>query len=130
MLDRIDIQVMVNENNLSILSKDTNDAYRSDDIRQRVLKLHEAQHDRQGCLNRHLNVAQIMAIKTLDNDARKLFNKLIKNRKLSMRVQQKLLRLAQTISDWHETDSIHKQALTEAVSYRAYDHIHARLTGL
>ena len=86
-----------------------------------MAELHHRTYVRQGCLNRELTVDQILDLKQLTDHARKRFERASEQLNLSMRSQQRMLRLALTISDWDDTEDMTPEIISEALSYRAYD---------
>lgn len=127
LLDRIDIQVMVNEIDITILHTSDSNLETSETIAEKVKQLRSRQLERQGCLNAELDVETILKQKTLAPSAYKLFDKAVEQYNLSMRAQQKLLRLTLTISDWNESKDLSKECLLLALSFRAFDQISERL---
>ncbi len=127
LMDRIDIQVMVNEIEQSILEPVSKAAETSEQVRDKISIIRRRQMARQGCLNSNMAAADIQSIKPLKGKANDIFLAAIDQFNLSMRGQQKLLRLALTISDWHESKSINESMVTQALSFRAFDKIHERL---
>ena len=119
---------MVNENDLSILHRGEGAQYISDEIKEQIAWLHEQAYERQGVLNSNLSVDQILDVKSLNYKAEKLIKKASGKLSLSMRSQQRLLRLALTISDWDKQDEITDRNISEAMSYRAYDLLKASTT--
>ena len=127
LLDRIDIQVMVNETDHSILEMKATSNIKSTDYRIKVDSLRRKQRQRQGCLNADLSADDIQTVKPLTKNAKKVFISATAQFNLSMRSQQKALRIALTISDWNEQSSITESTLSQALSFRAFDQIHNRL---
>lgn len=128
LLDRIDFQVMVNETDHSILESADTSSINSKDYREKIVAQRKLQIQRQGRLNSDLTADHIQQVKPLTKNAKRAFNSAIEQFNLSMRAQQKTLRIALTISDWNDYKSITQSTLSQAVSFRAFDHIHDRMT--
>ncbi|MEL0066721.1 MAG: YifB family Mg chelatase-like AAA ATPase [Gammaproteobacteria bacterium] len=127
LLDRIDIQVMVNELDTTILEPYTKPAETSETIGERVNELRSMQFQRQGCLNADLDVKSIMQFKVLQSSAEQAFHQAVEKYNLSMRSQQKVLRLMLTVSDWLNHEALCKESLLMALSFRSFDQIHERM---
>jgi len=123
LLDRIDLQVMVNSPKISMVDSVRAKQTTTDELRQVVADTHQIQLIRQGRLNTNLSVKQILYLNPLSKQSVRIFNKAIAHYHLSMRAQQKLLRVARTISDIDGLTEITKEAITEAISYRAFDQL-------
>jgi len=54
---------------------------------------------------------------------KKTFNKVIKHHQLSIRAQQRVLKVARTIADLDEQTEITEHAIIEASSFRAFDQL-------
>jgi len=126
LLDRIDLQVMVNSPKISMIDVKSANVTTSQELRKIVKQCQNVQFARQGSLNRELSVKQMLNMNPLSKEVIRLFNKAISHYHLSMRVQQKLLRVARTISDIDGIESISKEAITEAISYRSFDQLFSK----
>lgn len=130
LLDRIDIQVMVNETEQNILNQPQQPEQKYEQLKARIEQLHEQQYNRQSCLNHVLQADQILQLRAIDQQARDDMEHAIRQFNLSLRSQQRLLRLAMTICDWDNKPVIDRACIAEALSYRAFDQIHQRLANL
>ncbi len=118
LFDRIDLHVNVDKLSDEVLLQTPVNNESSAKVRQRVCQARDKQLQRCGKLNSEL-----------DNDARKRFCALgdrekallaqaIKRLDLSARACHRLIKVARTIADLAEQDSIKADHLTEALSYR------------
>ena len=123
LLDRIDIQVMVNNPGISLLDESTITAENNKHFRQRIKECRKLQYDRQGKLNYKLDTKALLEYSVLEKRCKRTFNKAIKLYKLSLRTQQKVLRVARTIADLENKTEIEESAILEAISYRAADQL-------
>jgi len=123
LLDRIDIQVMVNNPRVSLLDKPQKNKENSESFRNKIISCRKIQMHRQNTLNNRLSAKSLLKLSLLDRSSSKIFNKAIKHYQLSIRAQQKILRVARTIADLAHQNEIPVTAITEAVSYRAFDQL-------
>ena len=123
LLDRIDIQVMVNNPRISLLDLSTNNQEKSQEFRDKIEVCRELQIKRQGMLNNDLAANIILELSHLDKTSRQVFNQAIKHHQLSIRAQQKVLRVARTIADLEGLKDIKAAAIIEALSYRLFDQL-------
>ncbi|MCP3672915.1 MAG: YifB family Mg chelatase-like AAA ATPase [Gammaproteobacteria bacterium] len=123
LLDRIDIQVMVNDPKISLVDLPNSKRVSSDDYSVQIRNCREMQISRQGLLNSNLSAELLLELSVLKSRSKATFNKAIKHYKLSIRAQQKILRVARTISDLECSKEIKESAILEAVSYRAFDQL-------
>jgi magnesium chelatase family protein len=123
LLDRIDIQVMVNNPRVSLLDKPQQNKEDSKSFRDKIINCRNLQMNRQSMLNNRLSAGALLELSDLDQSSARVFNKAIKHYQLSIRAQQKILRVARTITDLDNQIEIPVPAITEAVSYRAFDQL-------
>lgn len=123
LLDRIDIQVMVNNPKISLVDKPARAADKSSSFKQQVIQCRALQHQRQGMLNNRLSAQMLLQFSELGQDSKTAFNRAIKHYQLSIRAQQKILRVARTIADLENREEISKAAIVEAISYRAFEQL-------
>jgi magnesium chelatase family protein len=121
LLDRIDIQVQVNESDSNILDQVTDDDWVSANLLPLITGSRQQQIKRQGCLNNELSSDQLHRQKDMTKEAKKIFKLAVVKTNLSMRGQVRALRLALTISDWENSHRIDRQHISEALSYRALE---------
>ena len=120
LLDRIDLQVAVQRPSPEVLlmpkkGLDTQTAKRW------VVKAQVRQLARSGLLNGDLPWAELEACTKLKSVDDKLLKNAISRLHLSPRGIHKVLRVARTIADLDHTNTIHKNHLLEALSYRRLD---------
>lgn len=123
LLDRIDIQVTVNNPQISLVDARGSEVENSTDYRNRVNHCRSLQLQRQGKLNSQLSAESLLEFSNLGSRSKNTFNKAIKHYQLSIRAQQKVLRVARTIADLELSEEIKESAIMEAVSYRAFDQL-------
>jgi len=123
LLDRIDIQALVNNPRVSLV--DMPDLEKEDSLylKEKINLCRKKQLARQDVLNSNLSTEVLLEISCLDKAGKKLFNEIIKHYRLSMRAQQKILRVARTIADLENQQEINEEALIEAASFRAFDQL-------
>lgn len=119
LLDRIDIQIELPRlDNNELINQKIEHQESSQIIRHRVTQARQKQLHRQGCLNAQLNNQQIEDICTLDRASQQLLTQAIDKLKLTARSYHRLLKLARSIADLGDMDSITMQCVSEAIGYR------------
>ena len=119
LMDRIDIQIELPRLEKEELMRKTNQKPEpSTTVRSRVEQSRDRQINRQGCLNGQLNNKQIEQVCVLDKGCETLLMNSIDKLKLTARSYHKLLKLARTIADMGNLESITQSHLAEAISYR------------
>ncbi|SUX47174.1 Competence protein ComM [Chryseobacterium indoltheticum] len=124
LLDRIDIHVEVQKVEFEKL-KDKRKGEKSEDIRKRVLKAREIQNERYKDLQISYN-AQIGPKETemffeLDDASFNLIKQAMEKLNLSARAFDRILKVARTIADLEESESILSHHISEAIQYRSLD---------
>ena len=131
LLDRLDLQVVMRRPS----SHDLGASFRPMDpatkpettavVAKRVAKARQRMVDRnpKGCSNGALSSASLrnrlkIAAKALD-----LWERALQQRQLSARAGDRLLRVAQTITDLDGTDTIGPSAIAEALTFRSFDQL-------
>ena len=99
LLDRIDIQVTVNSPRISLLDANKHEQENSKSFKERVTQCRALQLNRQRVLNTDLQADDLLKISNLDKKSHQVFNQAVKYHQLSLRSQQKVLRVARTIAD-------------------------------
>ncbi len=126
LLDRIDIQIEVPSLTYEEIS-DPTPAERSEKIRERVNGAREfAQRryknsDHTIKSNGSLNAADVRKYCTVDEDGRSLMKSAFSSLGLSARGHDRLLRVARTIADLEESETIKAQHIAEAIQLRSLD---------
>lgn len=124
LLDRIDIQIEVEEVTYSQIREDQS-AESSEEIKKRVCTAREIQSRRfegSGChANSHMNNAQMNKFCELSPSAEKLLRRAFNTLNLSARAYTRVLKLARTIADLAGSGSIEEAHVAEAVQYRNLD---------
>lgn len=121
LFDRIDLHIEVPEVSISELtSQGTGET--SGEIAKRVLNAREIQKERckgqNFALNSYADGPFLEEILHMNQDAKELINNAIKKIKFSARGYTRLLRVARTIADLEGSDSVARQHVSEAISYR------------
>ncbi len=119
-MDRIDIHLEVpavpQEDLLKHAAGETSGA-----VRTRVAAAHLAQIDRQGKANSKLSTREIDKWCSPDAAAEGLLRQAIARFKLSARAYHRVLKLARTIADLAQSESIVATHVAEAIQYRRSD---------
>jgi magnesium chelatase family protein len=123
-LDRIDLQIevpRVKQEDLQALKHGETSAV----VRVRVEAARQRQHARQGKINNALSGREVDQQCILAEKDQKLLNHAMERFKLSARAYHRILKVARTIADLAESETIRTAHLTEALSYRALDRLAA-----
>jgi len=124
LLDRIDLHVEVPAMEYAEIH-DEIPTESSAEIRKRVEKARELQRER----FRHNNVSfnagmshgDIQRFCHLQPDALQILSRAFDSLALSMRAHDRIIKVARTIADLHEEETILAQHIAEAIQYRGYD---------
>lgn len=117
LLDRIDLQVRVaREKSDALFVQENVEDSRS--VRCRVLRCHEKQLGRQGKANARLEGPELMANCGLKSAELKLLARAANTLCLSPRAVHRCLRVARTIADLADQDSVGGASLSEALGFR------------
>lgn len=124
MLDRIDIQVEVSSVKYDSLNSNVKEEC-SADIRKRVNRAREIQLKRYEGLgiysNSELTPSLIQKFCVLDNSGKIILKQAFEKLGLSARAYGRILKVARTIADLDESESIMNKHLLEAIQYRSLD---------
>lgn len=117
LLDRIDLFITVPNLPMSDLqSAKTGES--SALVRERVIKAHQIQQNRQGKSNSELTSSELEKFAKLGETQANLLALAGERLNLSARAYHRILRVARTIADLAGSENIENQHLTEALSYR------------
>ncbi len=122
LLDRIDMHIEVPAVPREVLLDQTTGGGESSiQVRERVETARVRQQRRNGNANATLSHKQIEETCRLDEEGRRLLEQAIDRLGLSARAYHRVLKVARTIADLSEEDSIKSVHLAEAVQYRHLD---------
>lgn len=121
LLDRIDLHIDVPPLKPQDL-QDTQPVENSETVRQRVIQAYQLQMQRQGFLNQALTPQQLEKYVCLDDNAQRIMATAQQRLNLSARAYHRILRVARTIADLAQSETIQNSHLTEALSYRSQQH--------
>lgn len=128
-LDRIDLQVEV-----ARLSRDELVRYSklpresSEEVRERVLQARLCQHKRVDKVNASLSNRELEIYCKLPVEVEGFLHQALDALGLSMRAHHRILKVARTIADLAQQETIQRQHIAEALSYRALDNLLRSLT--
>ncbi|MCX5592460.1 YifB family Mg chelatase-like AAA ATPase [Alcaligenes endophyticus] len=117
-LDRIDMQIFLSDTPEQWESAPQGEP--SAIIRVRVEKARARQLERQGRLNAALGASGLAVYAQVDAAAEQLLGQAMRRWQWSGRVRHRVLRLARTLADLHESELIQVAHLSEAMSYRQH----------
>jgi magnesium chelatase family protein len=122
LLDRIDmiLEVPPLPKNV-LLSQNNEQTENSETIRARVLDCYNRQMARQGKLNDKLDTDEVNKLVVLNKANKQLLERVIDQLHLSARAYHRILKVAKTIADLDNTDTVKQQHLIEAISYRRHN---------
>ncbi|MDA3946012.1 MAG: YifB family Mg chelatase-like AAA ATPase [Helicobacteraceae bacterium] len=113
-LDRIDLYVQMQN-----IHPDDTSSFSSESLHRQVLYAHKRQMAReQKCLNGQLEDSSIDKYCSLDDDVKTILDQAVIRYQLSFRSIKKIQKVARTIADLDNADTILKSHLLEALSYR------------
>lgn len=121
LLDRIDMQVEVGAMRSEVLFQTPEGSEESKMVKQRVLIARDIQEKRQGKSNKELTVKELENFAKLQNDSQQILNQAMQKFNLSARIYHRIIKLARTIADLSESESILHKHVCEALSYRCLD---------
>ncbi len=125
LLDRIDIHIEVTPVDFDRLA-DTGEAERSSKVRERVMKARLKQEDRYADIkgiycNAQMNTNHIREFARLNTAGTLLLKNAMEKLNLSARAYDRILKVARTIADLADSDTIQIEHLAEAIQYRSLD---------
>ena len=118
LLDRIDLQVEVPHLPSDKLIQRKIDGESSTEIYQRVKTARQYQLNRAGKLNALMSNKEVMEHCTLDNEMKDLLNRAIQKLGLTARGFHRVLKVARTIADLENNETLKAAHISEALGYR------------
>jgi magnesium chelatase family protein len=119
LLDRIDLHIEVPAVPYKELRSKT-DGQASESIRERVERARQIQRQR-GFYNSQIPPSQLRTLCALDDSGERTLEMAVRRMNLSARVHDRLLRVARTIADLDQAESVAAKHLAEAVQCRNLD---------
>lgn len=119
-MDRIDMHLEVPHIPLEQLQQ-TQGGESSEQVRIRVAHAREQQYARQGRSNAHLKHQQIHEFCAINETDTQFLHQAINKLGLSARAYHRILKLARTIADLSNCQSIQSSHISEAIAYRRLD---------
>ncbi|MBN2865962.1 MAG: YifB family Mg chelatase-like AAA ATPase [Thiotrichales bacterium] len=122
LLDRIDLHLEVPPVDIEALQqiKDPK-AESSAKVRKRVEAIRNQQFQRQGCLNCELTPTQISNLIPLDEVSQTILKNAVEKMGISARSYHRILRVARTLADMANSETVEALHIAEALSYRSLD---------
>jgi magnesium chelatase family protein len=118
LLDRVDLQVPVARPSPNSLLTHSSGATDSATARKRVAAAAQVQQNRQGCLNATLDGKTLLQHCGLTVEDRQWLERATRHLGLSGRALYRCLRVARTLADLANVDSVGRDQLAEALAYR------------
>ncbi|MEM7401937.1 MAG: ATP-dependent protease, partial [Pseudomonadota bacterium] len=103
--------------------KSSNKSESSTEIQKRVCCARDIQLARQGKPNAYMSNKEIENFCALNNECEKLMDMAFEQLGLSARGYHRTLKLARSIADLENSDTIGTNHLSEAIGYRQYDRL-------
>jgi len=121
LLDRIDMHIEVPPLAAGALQQPRNNQPDSTTVRQQVQRARQQQLQRCGKANHRMTVQDIRHHCRLQSAEQQLLESACEQLGLSARAHHRILKVARTIADLNHAQTIDKNHLTEAISYRRLD---------
>jgi magnesium chelatase family protein len=121
LLDRLDLHVEVPRVPMEVLALASTSAETSAVVGARVLRAHEQQISRQGTLNSRLDNKAVERFCAATREATALLNRATEALGLSARAYHRILKVARTIADLAQTQTIDVRQVGEALALRVLD---------
>ena len=122
LLDRIDMHIEVPRLPPQILAgSKTSNEEESAEVRHRVAVCRRSQLARSGCPNSQLSGRQLEQVGQLSPENQRIMLQAMDKLGLSARAYHRILRMARTIADLDQSDTVSRVHLSEAIGYRRLD---------
>jgi magnesium chelatase family protein len=119
LLDRIDLCVEMSRPRNFLDRHECDSPERSAIVRERVAHARKRQQTLRGCLNAQLDNAGLREHCFLEKSELELFKRASEQSALSPRACHRILKVARTLADMDDSDSINTPHLAEAISYHS-----------
>ena len=127
-LDRMDIQIEVARLPRGTWANTEQDSETSSQVQTRVEACRAYQLKRQQKANAHISSAELKKYCQLSGDDNEFLELAVEKLGLSTRAHHKILKIARTLADMEQSQTINHKHLIEALSYRAMDRLLRHLT--
>jgi magnesium chelatase family protein len=125
LLDRLDMHVTVARFPLNLLAQiETTTEESSHSMREKVLHARQVQWQRQQQWNATLTVRELNRVCRLPDSAQQLLTQITAKFNLSARAYHRILKVARTLADLSQSESIEALHISEALTYRCLDKKH------
>jgi len=121
LLDRIDMHIEVPPVPLKDIQSTTSKEENSETVRKRVVKAYQRQLQRGNRINALMNTQDIKRFCQLDKSAAQILEQAVTSLGLSARSHNRILKVARTIADLNNEESISMHHISEAIGYRRLD---------
>jgi len=121
LLDRIDMHIEVPPVPLKEIQSASKEEESSSVVRERVMKAHQLQLQRNHYTNALMNTRDIKQYCQLDKKAASLLEQAVTRLGLSARSHNRILKVARTIADLNNEEAISQLHISEAIGYRRLD---------
>lgn len=119
LLDRIDMHITVHAlSQEELIKPNSNPEKHSEAIREKVMKVRAIQWQRQDCINANLSAKSCEQVCVLGTKEQDFLGKAMTQLKLSARGYHRLLKVARTIADMHESNDVELKHLQQALSFK------------
>lgn len=122
-LDRFDLSIEVPLLPPGLLSEKRIQGESSRVVRQRVLQARRQQYQRCGKINARLSSKEVESICALEKPDALFLEQVLTQLGLSVRAWHRLLKVSRTIADLAQSETIKREHLSEAISYRSMDRL-------
>ncbi|WP_028388124.1 YifB family Mg chelatase-like AAA ATPase [Legionella fairfieldensis] len=119
LLDRIDMQIQVQAlTQAELIKPNLTEGGESETIRQQVAKMRHLQITRQACVNAQLGAKECEKVCALGQKEQDFLGQAMERLKLSARAYHRLLKVARTIADMNQAETVELTALQQALSFK------------